>query len=94
MSDEAKNSETSPAALGKAAAALGDSGFGVGLGMGMLFLCLFLPIVFIAFATHWDGHIIPAPNCFDSKEMNGKIYILNTCTGDIRPANLPDHKQP
>ena len=37
--------------------------------------------VAIAFGSKWNGELHPKPNCFDLKEVAGKVYRFNTCTG-------------
>jgi hypothetical protein len=72
-------------------------GHGIGWGLAALagaavFVSLSLPNVM----SHWDGHVVPQSKCFDLKEIKGKVYKVNTCTGDAQelietplPASAP-----
>ncbi|QOY51192.1 hypothetical protein [Candidatus Sulfurimonas baltica] len=63
----------------KGLVAIGD---GIGGGLFMFGMALMMAAVF--FGSKWDGHLNPQTKCFEIKEINGKTYQLNTCTGEAK----------
>ena len=58
-------------------------GHGIGWGVAALALAIiFISINFRDAAIKWDGHIYPETKCFEIKEVSGKTYRLNSCTGE------------
>ncbi|WP_275288635.1 hypothetical protein [Halomonas elongata] len=60
---------------------LGDFGFGIGLGLAGVAFCLMLPLMI--FATSWDGHLHEQKQCYEIKKIDGELFKLNTCTGEL-----------
>lgn len=62
---------------------------GKGLGAGLVALAVAIAFVGMYFAItaglKWDGHLHPQENCFKLQEVTGKIYKVNTCSGEAAP---------
>lgn len=60
---------------------------GKGLGAGLVALAIALAVAAIYFALlvgpKWDGHLRSQAKCFELQELSGKIYKVNTCTGEV-----------
>lgn len=85
------NGSTTAESIAKAVERVSDSkglqAIGQGLGAGLIalaaaaaFISIELPMV----TSRWDGHFIPQTKCFDLKEIKGKVYKVNECTGDAQ----------
>lgn len=61
----------------------GIEAVGVGLGWGIAALAFALFAWAVAVGSNWDGHLHPQPQCYDLKEISGKLVKLNTCTGEV-----------
>ncbi|GAB1260598.1 hypothetical protein [Aurantivibrio plasticivorans] len=62
--------------------------FGHGIGMGIAFLAIFMMMPLIFFANKWDGHLHEQKECFEFKEIDKKLFKLNTCTGELVEVDL------
>jgi hypothetical protein len=81
----------------------GLAAIGVGLGWGIASVAcagIFIAIAWSGAASKWDGHLVQQTKCFDVKEVSGRAYKVNTCTGEaeeLKPtaASLtdPTHKK-
>jgi len=67
----------------KGLVAIGD-----GIGIGLFMFAMALMMAGIMFGSKWDGHLNPQTKCFEIKEINGKSYQLNTCTGETKELKL------
>jgi hypothetical protein len=62
---------------------IGEIGKGLGLGLAALAGALaFASIGLSPAASKWDGHLYPQTKCFEIHEVAGKIFKVNTCTGE------------
>jgi len=34
-------------------------------------------------ALQWDGHFFPQENSWKVQEVNGQVFKVNTCTGEV-----------
>lgn len=58
-------------------------GYGIGWGVAALAVSLILISINLRDAAmKWDGHIHAETKCFEIKEVSGKVYRLNSCTGE------------
>ena len=66
---------------------IGD--FGIGIGFGLALVAFFLAAPLAILAGKWDGHIHEQKECYELKEIEKKLYKLNTCTGELKEVELP-----
>jgi hypothetical protein len=69
---------------------VGEIGKGLGAGLVAIGGALAFTgvILAISFGSKWDGHLHPQERCFDFKEISGKSYKVNSCTGEISEIEL------
>jgi hypothetical protein len=72
------------------ASGIGNSPLGALLGLGF---CMALPILAGAFAGNWDGHLYDRKGCVQLQEMQGKVYKVDTCTGDVELLKIEEDKE-
>ena len=65
---------------------LGEFGQGIGMGIAVLAMFMMGPLMF--FASQWDGHLHEQKECFEFKEIDKKLFKLNTCTGELTEVDL------
>lgn len=84
MVDQGK--ESTAEVVAASAARISDSkglvAIGVGLGWGIAALAIAAVFVAIALGSKWDGRLFPEPNCFELQEVSGRLFSINTCTGE------------
>lgn len=51
--------------------------------LGFMFIGLALMMGLGSAAAKWDGHIFPQENCWKVQEINGRIFKVNTCSGEV-----------
>lgn len=60
---------------------------GKGLGAGLVAFAIAIAVVglylSITAGMKWDGHLFPETKCFELQEIFGKVFKVNTCTGEI-----------
>ena len=61
----------------------GIEAVGIGLGWGIAALAFALMAWALVAGSKWDGHLHPQTQCYDLKEISGKLVKLNTCTGEV-----------
>lgn len=69
---------------------VGEIGKGVGAGLTAFGVAFGIAAVVFAvsFGSKWDGHFHPQEKCFEIKEISGKTYKVNTCTGEVSELEL------
>ena len=69
---------------------VGEIGKGIGAGLIAIGIAAgFAGVIFaLSFGSKWDGHLHPQERCFDIKEISGKSYKVNSCTGEISEIEL------
>jgi hypothetical protein len=69
---------------------------GKGFGAGLVGFAWALGIVggifALQFGSKWDGHLYPQERCFEIKEISGKTFKVNNCTGEVSEINLNQQK--
>ncbi|MCU7845330.1 MAG: hypothetical protein KZQ93_15985 [Candidatus Thiodiazotropha sp. (ex Monitilora ramsayi)] len=65
---------------------LGEFGTGIGIGIAGVAFFMMMPLVF--FAQKWDGHLHEQKECYEFKEIDKKLFKLNTCTGEIAEVEI------
>ena len=70
----------------KGLAAIGHGlGWGIAaLAIALMFVGLFVSTNWREAANKWDGHLFPPEKCFELRELQGKVYRLNVCTGETQ----------
>ena len=59
-------------------------GHGIGWGVGALAVaCIYVAIALTPAAQKWDGHLHAQTKCFELKEIAGKVFKVNSCTGEV-----------
>lgn len=94
MNDE-KISKTE--AIAKSVEKISDSRglaeIGKGLGAGLTAFAIAFGVVgfYLALTAgmKWDGHLSPQTKCFEVQEISGKVFKVNTCTGEITEYESP-----
>lgn len=60
---------------------------GKGLGAGLTAFAIAFGVVGFYLAimagSKWDGHLSPPTKCFELQEISGKVFKVNSCTGEI-----------
>lgn len=78
--------ESAVEAIAASAAKISDSkglaAIGTGLGWGIAALAFALALIGTNVAIKWDGRLFPEPKCFELQEVSGRIFRVNTCTGE------------
>ncbi|MFZ2163407.1 MAG: hypothetical protein WAW02_14440 [Sideroxyarcus sp.] len=66
---------------------LGEIGKGLGAGLVAFAVAFAVVGMFTATgaASKWDGHLHSQEKCFQLQEISGKIFKVNTCTGEVVP---------
>ena len=81
-----KEKGTIAESIGKSAEKISDSkglvAVGNALGWGITALAIALNFVAMALQTKWDGRLFPERQCFKLQEVGGRVFKVNTCTGD------------
>ncbi len=54
----------------------------MGLGLALASFALAVPL--LMWSVNWDGHLFPQENCWKIQEVNGQVFKLNTCTGEVK----------
>ena len=83
--DKITKSEAIAKTVEKVADSKGLVEIGKGLGSGLVALggaLAFASIYFGIAAMKWDGHLHPQTKCYELREINEKVYKINTCTGE------------
>lgn len=82
-----KDNISSAEAIAKSVEKVSDSkglaAIGEGLGWGIGALAVALIFWALTAGTKWDGRLFPEPKCFNIQEVAGRVFKVNTCTGDI-----------
>jgi hypothetical protein len=82
-----ENSSSKAEVIAKSVEKISDSrglaAIGNGLGAGIVALAAFMAIPMLMLATKWDGKLHEEKPCYEIKEIEGKAYKLNTCTGEL-----------
>lgn len=79
--------------VGRVAESKGLGEFGTGIGMGAAMVAMFLAVPLILFASKWDGHLHEQKQCYELREIEKKLFKLNTCTGKMEEVKLQDTKK-
>ncbi|WP_040307478.1 hypothetical protein [Agarivorans albus] len=97
MSDEKlSKSEAIAKSVERISDSQGLKAIGDGLGSGLVALSFALGIaafVFgMAFLGNRDGNLHPQTKCFELQEIQGKIFNVNMCTGEIAEFKQPGNE--
>ena len=65
---------------------LGEFGNGIGIGLAGVAFFMMMPMMF--FANKWDGHLHEQKDCYEFKEIEGTLFKLDTCTGELTEVDL------
>jgi hypothetical protein len=73
---------------------LGEIGKGIGAGLVAIGMALGVTgfMLAISFGSKWDGHLHPQEKCFEIKELSGKTFRVNTCTGEFSELEISPKK--
>ena len=89
--DKTSISEAIARSVAKVSDSKGLEALGHGLGWGIaaiavaaIFIVMFISTNWREAANKWDGHLTQPEKCFELRELQGKAYRVNTCTGDIQ----------
>lgn len=80
---ESSNSGKTAEIVGRIAESKGLGEFGTGIGMGVAMVAMFLAVPLMLLASKWDGHLHEQKQCYELKEIDKKVFKLNTCTGEM-----------
>jgi len=87
--DKISKAETIAKSVEKISDSKGLAEIGKGLGSGLVALAMAIGFVgfFLAISagSKWDGHLHSQEKCFVLQEISGKIFKVNTCTGEVVP---------
>ena len=87
--EKSSRAETIAKSVEKISDSKGLAEIGKGLGAGLVALAIAIAVVGMYLAItagiKWDGHLHPQENCFKLQEVFGKIFKVNTCTGEAVP---------
>lgn len=72
------------------ASGIGNSPLGAFIGIA---LCFALPIGVMAISAKWDGHLSDRKGCVQLQEIQGKVYKVDTCTGDVELLKIEEDKE-
>ena len=60
-------------------------GHALGWGLGALaFALIIVGVAWSPAVKNWNGQLIPKEKCFELRELQGKVFRLNTCTGEAQ----------
>ncbi|GAB3535485.1 hypothetical protein [Photobacterium alginatilyticum] len=90
MEEKVSKAETIAKSVEKISDSKGLAAIGDGLGMGIVALAFCMAFPMLMFASKWDGKLHEEKQCYEIKEIENRVYKLNTCTGDLNEIkNLP-----
>jgi hypothetical protein len=96
--DKTSKTEVIAAAVERVSDSKGLAAIGHGIGWGVAALavaCIYVALVLSPAAQKWDGHIHAQSKCFELKEIAGKVFKVNSCTGEVEEvAALPSAENP
>ncbi|EHU8078478.1 hypothetical protein VCSRO25_3474 [Vibrio cholerae] len=92
MEDNPSKVEVIAKSVEKISDSRGLAAIGEGIGLGVFALAFFMSIPMLMLASKWDGKLHEEKQCFAIKEIEGKAYKLNTCTGDLEVIDRKDKK--
>jgi hypothetical protein len=84
--DKTSKVEVIAAAVERVSDSKGLAAIGHGIGWGVAALaiaCIYVAIALTPAAQKWDGHLHAQTKCFELKEVAGKIFKVNSCTGEV-----------
>lgn len=89
IEEKISKAETIAKSVEKISDSRGLAEIGKGLGSGLVALAVAIGVVgiYLALTTgpKWDGHLYSHEKCFLLQEILGKIFKVNTCTGEAVP---------
>jgi len=84
--DKTSKTEVIASAVEKVSDSKGLAAIGHGIGWGVAALaiaCFYVAVVLSPAAQKWDGHLQAQTKCFELKEIAGKVFKVNSCTGEV-----------
>ncbi|KAB1443084.1 hypothetical protein [Pseudodesulfovibrio senegalensis] len=60
------------------------------VGFALILLAMMSPFIVGFIAYKWDGHFFPQENCWKVQEVNGRIFKVNTCNGEVEEIKEAD----
>lgn len=85
--EKTSKAETIAKSVEKISDSKGLAEIGKGLGNGLVAVAFAFGIVgfylAITFGVKWDGHLHPQEKCFELQQVSGKVFKVNTCTGEV-----------
>ncbi len=98
MSEEkASKAETIAKSVEKISDSKGLAEIGKGLGAGLTAFAIAFGVVGFYLAlmagSKWDGHLSQPTKCFELQEISGKLFKVNSCTGEIDEYESPKEKK-
>lgn len=95
--DKTSKAETIARSVEKISDSKGLAEIGKGLGAGLTAFAVAFGVVGFYLAimagSKWDGHLSPPPKCFELQEISGKVFKVNSCTGEITEYETPKEIQ-
>lgn len=76
--------QTIAESVAKVSDSKGLAAIGVGLGWGIGSFGVALALFALLAAGRWDGRIVPETRCFELKDVGGRVFKVNSCTGDVQ----------
>ncbi len=55
---------------------------------GFIAIAFTLGLAIWTCAKRWDGHLYPQENCWKVQEVNGQVFKVNTCTGEVEEIKI------
>ena len=98
MSEEkSSKAETIAKSVEKISDSKGLAEIGKGLGAGLTAFAVAFGIIGFCLAMtagmKWDGHLLSQTKCFEVQEISGKVFKVNTCTGEITEYKNPNETE-
>lgn len=84
--DKTSKTEVIAAAVERISDSKGLAAIGHGIGWGVAALaiaCIYVALIVGPAAQKWDGHIHAQTKCFELKEIAGKVFKVDSCTGEV-----------
>jgi len=79
------NEESKHNRFAEAVAEIAHSQMGYLIGFGIMMLA-------IGFSSKWDGHLYDRKDCVELKEISGKIFKVDSCSGDVEEVKVDENE--